>query len=158
MAVWLPYSLVALSLWGAVGLLQKLGTNRVSAHSLFVWLTIGFCLLLPMFALDSSLPSMPAADAGFGLLVGLTNALGSWFLFAALEKGAKASVAIPLTALYPLITALLAVALLGERLAGRQWIGLGLAIVAGVLLSYETPEQVETPPALKVVEARKPRA
>ena len=140
MAVWLPYSLVALALWGVVGLLQKLGTNRVSAHSLFVWLTIGFGFLLPFFVQGSRILAMPAADISFGLLVGLTNALGSWFLFAALEKGAKASVAIPLTALYPLITALLAVALLGERLAGRQWVGLALAIVAGVLLSYETPE------------------
>jgi transporter family protein len=146
MAVWLPYSLIALALWGVVGLLQKLGTNRVSAHSLFVWLTIGFAMLLPFFAKGSRILEMTAADLGFGLMVGLTNALGSWFLFAALEKGAKASVAIPLTALYPLITALLAVALLGERLGGRQWVGLGLAIVAGVLLSYETPEQpAETP-------------
>jgi transporter family protein len=149
MAVWLPYSLIALALWGVVGLLQKLGTNRVSAHSLFVWLTIGFAMLLPFFAAGSRILMMPAADVGFGLLVGLTNALGSWFLFAALEKGAKASVAIPLTALYPLITALLAVALLGERLAGRQWVGLGLAIVAGVLLSYETPEQITNAPHSK---------
>lgn len=149
MAVWLPYSLVALALWGVVGLLQKLGTNRVSAHSLFVWLTIGFGLLLPWFAAGSRLALMTASDLGFGLLVGLTNALGSWFLFVALEKGAKASVAIPLTALYPLITALLAVALLGERLAGRQWVGLALAIVAGVLLSYETPEQAAAAPPSK---------
>jgi transporter family protein len=141
MAVWLPYSLVALALWGVVGLLQKLGTNRVSAHSLFVWLTIGFGLLLPLFASSSRLASIPARDLAFGLLVGLTNALGSWFLFAALEQGAKASVAIPLTALYPLVTAVLAVALLDERLSGRQWAGLALAILAGVLLSYETPEQ-----------------
>jgi bacterial/archaeal transporter family protein len=141
MAVWLPYSLIALALWGFVGLLQKLGTNRVSAHSLFVWLTIGFATLLPFFTPGTRLGSMTAPDIGFGLLVGLTNALGSWFLFAALEKGAKASVAIPLTALYPLVTALLAVALLGEQLSGRQWLGLALAIVAGALLSYETPEQ-----------------
>jgi transporter family protein len=149
MAVWLPYSLVALALWGVVGLLQKLGTNRVSAHSLFVWLTLGFAFLLPFFVRGSRILSMPATDLGFGLLVGLTNALGSWFLFAALEKGAKASVAIPLTALYPLITALLAVALLGERLAGRQWVGLALAIVAGVLLSYETPEPAADTPHSK---------
>jgi transporter family protein len=147
MAVWLPYSLVALALWGVVGLLQKLGTNRVSAHSLFVWLTIGFGLLLPWFAFGSRLAAMSAGDLGFGLLVGLTNALGSWFLFAALEKGAKASVAIPLTALYPLVTAVLAVLLLGERLAGRQWVGLALAIAAGVLLSYETPEQTAAAPS-----------
>lgn len=140
MAEWLPYSLIVVVLWGVVGLLQKLGANRVSAHSLFVWVTVGFILLLPLFVPGNRLTALPAADLAFGLLLGLTNGLGSWFLFAALEKGAKASVAIPLTALYPLITALLAVILLGERLAARHWLGLALAVVAGVLLSCETPE------------------
>ncbi|MCW5982225.1 MAG: DMT family transporter [Bryobacteraceae bacterium] len=141
MAEWLPYSLIAVALWGAVGLLQKLGASRVSAHSLFVWLTIGFALQVPFLAPGSRLASMAASEVGFGLLVGLTNALGSWFLFAALERGAQASIAIPLTALYPLVTALLAVLLLGERLSGRQWVGLVLAVIAGLLLSYEAPQQ-----------------
>jgi transporter family protein len=68
------------------------------------------------------------------------NGLGSWFLFAALERGAKATVAIPLTALYPLVTVVLAVTFLGETLTPKQWGGLALAIVAAGLLSYETPD------------------
>jgi transporter family protein len=58
-------------------------------------------------------------------------------VFACLEKGAKASVAIPLTALYPLCTVALAIAFLKERPTGLQWIGIALAIAAGAMLSYE---------------------
>jgi transporter family protein len=58
-------------------------------------------------------------------------------LFVALERGGKASIVVPLVALYPLLTVLLALVFLGEQLGGRQWLGVLLAIVAGVLLSQE---------------------
>ena len=41
------FSCIAIVLWGLVGLLQKLGTNRISASSLLVWLMVGFLVLLP---------------------------------------------------------------------------------------------------------------
>jgi EamA domain-containing membrane protein RarD len=41
--------------------------------------------------------------------------------------------------LYPLLTILLAVMFLAEKLTRLQWVGIGLAIIAGVLISYETP-------------------
>jgi uncharacterized membrane protein len=64
-------------------------------------------------------------------------------VFACLEKGAKASVAIPLTALYPLCTVALATAFLNERPTVLQWIGIALAVAAGAMLSYE-PAPVTT--------------
>jgi len=138
MTPWLGYSMIAVALWGLVGLLQKMGTNRVSAPSLQVWLTIGFIVLLPWFLLGGRwIPLVPSMLA-IGLLGGLVNALGSWCLFSALERGAKASVAIPMTALYPLVTVVLAVTLLGESLTARQWLGVALAVIAGAMLSYET--------------------
>jgi bacterial/archaeal transporter family protein len=137
MADWLGLSCVAILLWGCVGLFQKLGTNRISARSLLVWLMVGFMMLLPWFMRQGGLLSLRPRDYGVGILGGLTNGLGSWFLFAALEEGAKASVAVPLTALYPLVTVVLAGLVLGESLTGWQWIGVGLALVSGVMLSYE---------------------
>ncbi len=138
MTHWLGYSMIAVVLWGMVGLLQKLGTNRISAPSLQVWLTIGFLVLLPWFLLGGRWIPLASATLGIGLLGGFVNAMGSWCLFTALERGAKASVAIPLTALYPLVTVVLAIVLLGEALTARQWLGVGLAVVAGSMLSFET--------------------
>ena len=66
------------------------------------------------------------------------NGLGNWAVFACLEKGAKASVAIPLTALYPLCTIALATIFLHERPSALQWLGIGLALAGGAMLSYET--------------------
>ena len=64
--------------------------------------------------------------------------LGNWALFVSLEKGAKAAVAIPLTALYPLLTVMLATLLLSERLTVEEWLGIALALAGGAMLSYET--------------------
>jgi drug/metabolite transporter (DMT)-like permease len=63
--------------------------------------------------------------------------LAAWFLFAAFEKGAKASVAIPLTALYPLVTIGLAFVFLSERLTSLEWVGVLLALGGAAMLSYE---------------------
>jgi transporter family protein len=126
--------------WGIVGLLQKLGTNRISARSLLVWLTVGFILFVPWLAWRPGMLAMSPRDAIVGVAAGLANGLGSWFLFRSLERGAKASVAIPLTALYPLVTILLATTLLAEKLTFRQWIGIALALAAGAGLSYETSD------------------
>jgi bacterial/archaeal transporter family protein len=135
---WLHFSLIAIGLWGVVGLLQKLGTNRVSARSLLVWLTVGFLLFVPWLAWRENWSALGLKDIGLGILVGIVNGLGSWFLFISLARGAKASIAIPLTALYPLVTIMLATLFLSESLTARQWLGIVLAIAAGVMLSFET--------------------
>jgi len=135
---WVYFSFLAIVLWGVVGLLQKLGTNRISARSLLVWLTVGFVLILPWFLRGSNLFSLGMREVVIGTLGGITNGLGSWFLFASLEAGAKASVAIPLTALYPLVTILFATLFLAETLTPMQWVGIFLALLGGVMLSYET--------------------
>jgi len=137
MSDWMYFSLIAVALWGVVGLLQKLGTNRISADSLLVWLMVGYLLLLPWMISDLDFSQLTTRDIWVGILAGVTNGLGAWFLFAALEKGAKASIAVPLTALNPLVTILLALVFLTERLTTIQSVGVILAIIAGVLVSYE---------------------
>jgi transporter family protein len=139
-ADWVRLSAVTMLCWGLVGLLQKLGTNRISARSLLVWLTVGFVLFIPWLAQHSGGLAITQRDAVVGVAAGLANGLGSWFLFRSLERGAKASVAIPLTALYPLVTIALATTFLAEKLTARQWLGIALAVVAGVALSYEMGE------------------
>jgi transporter family protein len=134
---WLYYSLLVIALWGIVGLLQKLGTNRVSANSLLIWLMVGYVLLIPWLLSSTRLSDLTPRDTVIGTLAGITNGLGAWYLFASLESGAKASVAIPLTALNPLLTILLAMIFLSERLTALQWVGILMAIVAGVMISHE---------------------
>jgi len=144
MDTWVFYACVATLCWGVVGLLQKLGTNRISSRSLLVWLVVGFAAMLPLLWRDGALAGLGWRVSLIGLLGGAANGLGSWALFEALERGAKASVAVPMTALYPLVTIVLARIFLAETLTFRQWVGIALAVAGGVMLSYETEERRES--------------
>ena len=68
--------------------------------------------------------------AGCGILDALANAL----LVLALRYGDLAIVS-ALTAMYPAGTVLLAAVVLRERIAAVQWVGLALALLAGVMLA-----------------------
>jgi transporter family protein len=68
---------------------------------------------------------------------GALNGLGAWASFRALESGGKASIVISLISLFPLLTVVLAVALLHERMTWMQMAGAVVAIAAAILLSLE---------------------
>jgi transporter family protein len=132
------YAGIAIAMWGVNGLFMKLGTNRASARSMVIWVTAGFTLLLPFLWAGTGLAGLSLRVLFVGLLAGAVNGLGNWAVFACLERGAKASVVIPLTALYPLCTIALATVFLHERPRALQWLGIGLALAGGAMLSYET--------------------
>jgi transporter family protein len=134
---WMVYAGFAIVLWGVNGLFMKLGTNRVSARSMVIWVTAGFVVLLPFLWTTTRLAGLSGRVIFVGLIAGTVNGLGNWAVFACLEKGAKASVAIPLTALYPLCTVVLATVFLKERPSALQWLGIALAVAGGAMLSHE---------------------
>src|ERR1700758_5788842 len=136
MHLWLGFAILALVLWGATGVTQKLSTNRISSERSFLW----FCWA--MVALSAIVLLLARPHWGVGRIVvlssiagGLLNGLGAWTSFRALESGGKASIVISLISLYPLLTVLLAVVLLGERLTWMQSAGAVTAIAAAILLS-----------------------
>jgi bacterial/archaeal transporter family protein len=134
---WILPAIAALVLWGIVGILQKLGSNRLGANALLLWVTIGYIVMLPAVLWRSGSWAVAVEAWPLGVLAGTVNGLGTWLLFRSLEHGAKASVAVPLTALYPVVTVVLAFVFLAERLSLREWLGVALAVCGGALLSYE---------------------
>jgi transporter family protein len=138
MHFWFWMSTVALILFGITGVTQKLSTNRISFELSFVWFSAAFLLLALIIGITVSLdwrltPGLVALAA----LGGLLNGLGGLTSFAALEKGGKASVVIPIVNLYPLVTIAGAWIFLGERLTLTQGAGIVFALVAVILLSQE---------------------
>ena len=141
---WLVFSIAALVLWGITGVTQKLSTNRISSERSFLW----FCWA--MVALSAAVLAFVRPHSSLGALVigcsvagGTLNGLGAWTSFRALESGGKASIVISLISLYPLLTVVLAVFLLGERLTRTQTAGAILAIGAAILLSLDSPAKEE---------------
>jgi transporter family protein len=76
-----------------------------------------------------------SAGVFWAFLTGILGGVGNIAFFEALVKGGSASVVAPVTALFPMVTVLLALTFLKERLGRTQWIGLGLAFIAIYLLS-----------------------
>ena len=139
MHLWLGFAVAALVLWGVTGVTQKLSTNRISSERSFLW----FCWAMVAISVAVFLFARP--HWGLGRLVvvcsvagGALNGLGAWTSFKALESGGKASIVISLISLYPLLTVVLSVLLLDERLTWMQTAGAILAIAAAILLSIET--------------------
>ena len=140
--LWLIFAMVALVFWGITGVTQKLSTNAISTELSFLWFGVAMIALgLTVLPLVLSHGHLAAKDFWLAVAGGTLNSLGAYTSFAALEKGGKASIVIPLCYLYPLLTIVLAIAFLHETLTRPQLFGIVLALVAAVLLSREAPGQ-----------------
>jgi uncharacterized membrane protein len=60
-------------------------------------------------------------------------------VLAAFADQGKASIVTPLGALYPIVSVPIAIGFLGESVGAREGVGIVLALVSVVALSYETP-------------------
>jgi transporter family protein len=129
-----PATLVLLA-WGTVGLLQKLSTNYLSAESALIWLVAGYVLLLPWLYSSRSIFTYSTRSLVFTLVSALLNTLGALALLAAMKNGGKASIVVPLTALYPLVVVVAAPVVLRESISLLQGLGVVCALVSVVLLS-----------------------
>jgi drug/metabolite transporter (DMT)-like permease len=137
---WLIYTLVALICAGLFTATQKVSTNFVSAEMSY----LAWCGALALIALGVVISrplnwNMPASQVGAALVAGTLNGFGVIAAFAAYRNEGKAAVVAPLTAtLQPLVTVLLALLFLGERLGALDGCGIVLAILAAAALSSET--------------------
>jgi transporter family protein len=71
----------------------------------------------------------------WAFLTGILGGAGNIAFFQAFVSGGKASIVTPATALFPVVTVILATTLLREHVGRAQLIGLALAFVAIYLLS-----------------------
>ncbi len=126
--------------WGVFSATQKLSTNHVSAElSYLAWSAAFLPIAIWIVATKPLNWQMPGAMLGSGLLAGALNGFGVIAAFAAYRFEGKASVVTPLAAaLQPLVTVVLALLFLGERIGPIEGMGIVLAIVAAVALSRET--------------------
>ncbi len=138
MHTWLGFAVLALVLWGITGVTQKLSTNCISSERSFLWFCWAMVALSAMVLVVAHPTwSLSTVVVLCSLAGGTLNGLGAWTSFRALESGGKASIVISLISLYPLLTVVLAVLILGERLTLMQMTGAMVAIAAAILLSLD---------------------
>lgn len=145
--VWLFWSLATIVLWGTWGLVSKVASSGVDAYVNQLLYTAGLIPLL-VFVWWTVSKEKPGEEASaeerkkklrrgifWAFLTGILGGVGNLAFFQALVTGGSASVVAPVTALFPMVTVLLALIVLHERIGRTQWVGLALALVAIYLLS-----------------------
>jgi drug/metabolite transporter (DMT)-like permease len=123
--------------WGAfIEIPEKAGFPATLGYTVWALVMIPPAivgLMVIRFRLDCDWRSI-----GLGSAVGLLGAGGQLILFEALRTG-PAYLVFPIISMYPVFTVLLSTTLLHERATRRSWIGIGLALPAVVMLSYQPP-------------------
>jgi transporter family protein len=132
---WLPPTLTALVLFGLWGFFPKLTVAHLDARSALVYQTIGSILvgLIVLFSLKMQ-PAFNLRGMIFAILTGIAGVTGTLCFFAAASRG-RISLVVSVTALYPLITIVLAAIFLKEPISAKQLAGMATAIVAILLMS-----------------------
>jgi drug/metabolite transporter (DMT)-like permease len=148
---WLLLALLPIAFWGTAGLLQKLSTNHLSGELSTLWFLAAFLPAAILILLQQPM-SLKTIGLKTWLLVaalGFTFGLGNLGILAAFARDGKASIITPLSGLYPLVSIPIAILALGEKLGGREAIGIALAMAAVMALSRESKPATSPVPNLK---------
>lgn len=138
--LWLAFALVTTVSWGVWGAFieipEKAGFPATLGYS--VWaLTMIPCALVALAIVRWKLERDPRSIL-LGSAVGFLGAGGQLILFQALRTG-PAYLVFPIISVYPVVTIILSVSFLKERASRRAWVGIVLALIAMVMLSYQPP-------------------
>jgi uncharacterized membrane protein len=132
---WLLYALLCIVCWGVWGFLSKLGSDKASPLQMQALFTIGMIPLAVAALVQGGLKlDTDRVGVTYGILNGVFTGLGLLAYYAALAKG-KASIVGPVTGLFPLLTVVLALLLLKERMNRVQIAGMVLALASIFILS-----------------------
>jgi transporter family protein len=131
------YSLLTILAWGAWGVVSKVASASVDANTNQIFFTIG---ILPLIVLVLQSPRLAVGTQRklgitWAFITGILGGTGNIAFFHALVIGGKVSIVVPATALFPLVTVILAITFLHERLGKLQILGFVLALAAIYLLS-----------------------
>ena len=142
---WFLYSLIILLAWGVQAFFMKLANRSMRAESIFIYMTLSALALVPvaLWMTDFSQPiNYGLGGPWLAAATQILNSIGALTIVYAFRYG-KAMVVSPLTnAGAPLITALIALAVLGIVPQSLKLTGIGLAFLAAVLLALE-PEDAK---------------
>ena len=135
-AGWFWFSVLCVLCWGVWALLSKIGSREIPPETMQFLFTIGTIpvgialLIVRRFKLEKS-----PKGISYAVLNGVLSGIGGLTLFAAYHTNGNTSLITASTAMYPMVTVILAVAILRERFGLIQVVGLGFAAVAIVIFS-----------------------
>jgi len=138
---WLLFALITMSFWGVWGAFietpEKAGFPATLGY--MVWSLTMIPPALVGLALIKWRLDRDWMSVIYGMTIGLLGAGGQLALFHALVDG-PAYLVFPIISLSPAVTVILSVIFLKESASRRHWIGIGLALAAILLMSFQKPD------------------
>lgn len=135
---WFLFAVSAGLLWGVWGVVAKLISENVNPYTNHLLFTAGMLLTLPLVVPKLKRATFNTKGFVWGVVAASFAIAGNVAVFYAFSKGGQASIVIPVTNLYPLITILIALLVFKERLNKVNVAGILLAVPAILLLSGQT--------------------
>lgn len=130
-AEWLFPAVGFVLLEGALGVTTKLALRSINWRQLLLWTAIAYATLAAILVTITGERVAFGAGAGWAVVSGIFASGGLLIFFLALERG-EASKVVPVTAAYPLVTALLAALVLSEEISPLRGLGT-ILVVAGIV-------------------------
>jgi transporter family protein len=130
-AEWLLPAAAFVAIEGALGVATKLALRSIGWRELLIWTAcsygvLAFCLIA---IAGESVPL--GTGAPWAILSGVFASVGLMTFFLALDRG-EASKVVPVTAAYPLVTAVLAALVLSEEVSLLRGLGT-ILVVLGII-------------------------
>jgi transporter family protein len=136
-ARWFWYSVLCILSWGGWALLSKLGSREIPPDTMQFLFTVG-AVPVGLAVLAGRRFKLEKSPKGisYAVLNGVLSGIGGLTLFAAYHTNGNTALITSASALYPMVTVILAVLILRERIRPIQMVGLGFAAVAIVIFSF----------------------
>jgi drug/metabolite transporter (DMT)-like permease len=156
MARWIGFAMLSVMLWGVWAVVFAAASAMMSPMVAVVLSTVGLIPVCAALGFSKGTWQARRLSVGFawGVGTGVCGALGNAAYSEAIARGGEASIVTPLAAMFPLVTLLLALAVLRERINFIQGFGIGAALFTIVLFNMAGSDGID--PALLITGAGSP--
>jgi bacterial/archaeal transporter family protein len=135
MKPWILYACITVVAWGVWGVFSKLASNYGRPRQTLLFQVAGVMAFgVIVLSMERFHITWSAQGFGWSAAAGFVNFIGFLTFFAAVEKG-KVSTVIAMSSLYPVITIVLSILFLHEKISSREGLGIACALLAGFLLA-----------------------
>jgi transporter family protein len=135
MKPWILYASMTVVAWGVWGVFSKLAANYSRPRQTLLFQVVGVMAFgLVVLSMERFQIAWTPQGFAWSVAAGFVNFIGFLAFFAAVEKG-KVSTVIAMSSLYPVITIVLSMLFLHEKVSSREGLGIACALLAGFLLA-----------------------
>jgi drug/metabolite transporter (DMT)-like permease len=136
--LWLLYAILAALAWGIWGILTKFISADINPFTTHFMFTTGALFTLPMVIRRCKINELNLTGILIGFIAGILVILGNVSVYQSFNTGGNASVVIPFTSLYPLITIIIALVFFKEKLNWLNALGIIIVLPAIIIMSGQS--------------------